>query len=334
MMNTRSIPRRWPHTTTDIGPVCTDDPLSAVLDSFSLRVRSAVDFRFHVPWGIRLQPDSICFYIVTRGQCWLSLDGQIPCQLETGDFAIVNHQQHHCLSDTPGRTALPLEQLFGSQPLSSRQKLYLNGTGDLTALIAGSFIINDDRHCPLFTALPAVIQVKAGKGQMAPLLHEFVQTITSESQQDHQGTLAMMSGFVKILLIYAIRSYLATLHNDNHNWLRVLMDPYIGPALGLMHLHPERSWSVESLAREVRMSRSAFSARFVELMGEPPMRYLLTCRMNRACQLLCQGEPSLKELASQVGYGSQAAFSNAFHRWAGCSPGDYRRTFNKTGTIF
>jgi transcriptional regulator GlxA family with amidase domain len=114
------------------------------------------------------------------------------------------------------------------------------------------------------------------------------------------------------------------------NWLRALADPCIGRAIRLMHAQPEAAWTVGSLARHVAMARSTFSARFVELMGRPPLEYLTDWRMQKACCLLRTARAELKEVAARVGYESAAAFSKAFTRWAGMAPGAYRRAGNST----
>ncbi|HEX6050717.1 MAG TPA: AraC family transcriptional regulator, partial [Gemmatimonadaceae bacterium] len=109
-------------------------------------------------------------------------------------------------------------------------------------------------------------------------------------------------------------------------WLGALRDRQIGYALGLMHRDPARAWTLSSIASEVAMSRSAFASRFAELVGEPPMRYLSRWRMHLALDMLRERDPGLAELASTLGYGSEAAFSRAFKRVVGITPGMARRT--------
>ena len=74
------------------------------------------------------------------------------------------------------------------------------------------------------------------------------------------------------------------------------------------------------------MSRSAFAARFTELVGEPAMHYVTRWRMHMAVTSLKEGGAPLGELANLVGYQSEAAFSRAFKRFIGTSPGAARRT--------
>ena len=72
-------------------------------------------------------------------------------------------------------------------------------------------------------------------------------------------------------------------------------------------------------------SRSAFAARFKELVGETPMHYVARWKMNVALTWLKDEAVSLGELADRLGYQSEAAFSRAFKRFIGFSPGAARR---------
>lgn len=94
----------------------------------------------------------------------------------------------------------------------------------------------------------------------------------------------------------------------------------------MIHRDPARAWSVGELATEVAMSRSAFAARFSELVGEPPMHYVARWRMHVALTSLKEERATLGELAIRLGYQSEAAFSRAFKRFMGVSPGAIRRS--------
>jgi AraC-like DNA-binding protein len=81
---------------------------------------------------------------------------------------------------------------------------------------------------------------------------------------------------------------------------------------------------VGELAAEVALSRSAFTARFRRLVGEPPMRYLIRARLAHAAGLLHTTDIGLAEVARRTGYQSEFSFSRAFKRAFGVAPGAYR----------
>jgi AraC-like DNA-binding protein len=104
-----------------------------------------------------------------------------------------------------------------------------------------------------------------------------------------------------------------------------LQDPQIGRAIALIHRDPAREWTLASLAGEVAMSRSAFAARFTELVGEPAMSYVARWRMHVAVDALEEQSATVGELAARLGYRSEAAFARAFKRVIGKPPGAVRR---------
>jgi len=112
-------------------------------------------------------------------------------------------------------------------------------------------------------------------------------------------------------------------------FLAAVADEHLRRALTLIHESPERPWSVEDLARASGMSRSTFSERFRERVGETPMRYLTRWRMRLAQSLLATNA-SLGEIAEQVGYDSEWAFAKAFKRVFGEGPGATRRRLRQS----
>jgi AraC-like DNA-binding protein len=108
-------------------------------------------------------------------------------------------------------------------------------------------------------------------------------------------------------------------------WLGALQDKTIGRALLLIHRNPAQAWTIASLAAEVGMSRSAFAARFSELVGEPVMHYVTGWRMRVALMWLKEDNAPLGDIALRLGYQSEAAFNRAFKRFTGIPPGSVRR---------
>lgn len=135
----------------------------------------------------------------------------------------------------------------------------------------------------------------------------------------------MITRLGDILVVQAIRSWIETDPAARTGWLGALQDRQIGRAIALIHRDPAQAWTVASLARQVAMSRSAFAARFTELVGEPVMRYVTRWRMYVAMDALKEQGTSVAKVASRLGYQSEAAFSRAFKRVISVSPGAIRR---------
>ena len=149
--------------------------------------------------------------------------------------------------------------------------------------------------------------------------------IAAEGRELRAGGEAVITRLSDILVIQAIRSWIAGEPVGQTGWLGALQDPRIGRAMSLVHRDPAQPWSVASLARETAMSRSAFAARFSQLVGEPAVRYVTRWKMHAALMWLKEENAALSEIASRLGYESEAAFSRAFKRFVGISPGAARR---------
>jgi len=149
--------------------------------------------------------------------------------------------------------------------------------------------------------------------------------MAAEARSLRPGGETIVTRLADNLVIQAIRTWIERDPVAQTGWLGALRDEQIGRALTLIHHEPSRDWTVASLATEIAMSRSAFAARFAALVGEPPMRHIARWRMHVALDWLTEGRATLGEVALRLGYGSEAAFSRAFKRCLGVSPGAARR---------
>jgi AraC-like DNA-binding protein len=302
------------------------DVLTDVLEA--IHFKSVVHGRLELtaPWGLRLDLGHPGFYVVTRGTCWLDVDGmEEPLQLAGGDFVLLPKGQSHVLKDNRRTKSVPLVEILGQDCVQSRPGgiLPYGGGGALTTIVGGCFLFEGDNN-PLLAALPPVIHVKGDQDPTVRWLETTLQFVACEMASGRPGAQTVVSRLADILFVQAVRAYLAQSGEEAKGWLRALVDPHIGIALGLIHQKPEEPWTVETLASQVAMSRSAFAARFAQLVEEPPLTYLTRWRMDKASRLLRTSSASIGEIAGQVGYDAEAAFSKAFKRWVGVPPGAYR----------
>jgi AraC-like DNA-binding protein len=184
----------------------------------------------------------------------------------------------------------------------------------------GGHVLRDDGRSP-------VLHAPAGDARTTPQLTSAAQLILAESASPGPGSSMLSARLAEILLIHAMRARVrARETGDEHcPGLCALADPAIGTALKLLHARLEEDWTVERLATEVAMSRSAFAAKFAELVGVPPLQYLTRWRMTEAARRLRESEETVAQVADGVGYANAAAFMKAFTRVHGVGPGTYRR---------
>jgi transcriptional regulator GlxA family with amidase domain len=191
--------------------------------------------------------------------------------------------------------------------------------------VCGCFRFEDRKNDLLIGALPPVVVLRAERNRAVPWLEATLGFIASEVQSGRPGASIVVNRLADVLFIQILRGYLAQLSSELPGWLRALSEPQIGAALSLVHQNPEQAWTVGSLASRVGMSRSAFAERFAHAVGIPPLEYVTRWRMQKAAGLLRDGSATLAEVAGRVGYDSESAFSKAFKRSLGTTPGAYRR---------
>jgi len=302
------------------------DPLGEALHFLRMSGTFYCRSEFTAPWGLELPPMAGClmFHVVTSGRGWLEVDGAEPRLLQPGDLALVPHGEGHRLSSEMGVKAAGLFDLPREYASDRYEVIRHGGGGAASSLICAAVRFDHPAAFHLIRLLPKMIAVDVWSTPQMEWLQSTLRFITAEARELRPGGETVITRLADILVIQAIRSWMAQDPAAQTGWLGALRDKGIGRAIALIHRDPSRAWTVASLAAEVAMSRSAFSARFTELVAEPPMHYVARWRMHVALNWLKEDETSLAELASRLGYQSEAAFSRAFKRFIGVSPGAAR----------
>jgi AraC-like DNA-binding protein len=292
-----------------------------------IRLKSSVYFRpeFKAPWGVHMARDCAVFHIVASGGCWLQVNGAAPVALAEGDFIVVTRGSEHSLRDQLSTPTSDFFQLLKSHDAAGNGAFGAGGDGAVTRLVCGGMEFADPAIHPLLTILPPVLHVKRTETGPRMWLGLTTQYVLSELERAGAGAEEVVTRLADILFIQAVRAYFEeNVDSAGSGWLAAARDPQIGRALAMLHGHPHRPWTVNSLADQQAMSRSAFAARFTSLVGEPPLRYCTRLRIHAAAARLRAGDEKLSAVAAEVGYASVAAFVRSFKRYTGMTPGEYR----------
>jgi len=303
------------------------DPVGEALHVLRLSGSFYSRCRFAAPWALALPPfpGSLMFHIVTAGDCWLEVEGAEPRRLRPGDLALVPHGEGHRLASAPGLPGPGLFDLPAERVSERYEILRQDGGGEPAELLCGTVRFDHPAARQLVAVLPRLIAVDAASSPRSEWIGSTVRFLAAEASDLRPGGETVITRLADVLVIQAIRSWIDEDPAARTGWLGALRDPQVGRALALIHRDPAHPWTVARLADEVAMSRSAFAARFAELVGEPPMRYLTRWRMDVALTWLQEDSTALAELADRLGYRSEAAFSRAFKRFVGRPPGAVRR---------
>ncbi len=263
------------------------DALSDVLRA--VRLTGAVFFDVHAAesWVAETPPGQsivgrifpgadhlIPYHVVTTGGCWAGLIGEQPVRLSTGDVIVFPHGDAHVVSSEPGMRSVPDMTLYrrpsdGQLPFSISM-----GSVEATVpaqIVCGYLACDAQPFNPLLAALPRVIHVTDRDGGA---IGAFVRVAVTESKERRPGGEAMLEHLSELMFVDVVRRYLETLPSDRTDWLAGLREPFVGRALTALHRSPARAWTLESLAHEVGLSRSALAERFAQFVGHPPMQYL------------------------------------------------------------
>ena len=295
------------------------DAVSAALDG--LRI-TAVRVRPDAALGVRERhPHAAGFVLVTSGTCWMEVEHQPGgLLLRGGDLVVLTCGDRHTIVPETFEVA-PSE---GSR-VNERKECSggAANAGGWTSVICGVFEFDTMLSRRLVAVLPPVIHLSGADSIGGGWIRNALQFAAEEERRSHAGSYAVVNRLCEAVFTYAVRTHLSTT-GATGNWLNALSDPRVGDAVALIHSNPERRWTVRSLAARVGMSRSSFAALFRAVVGETPLQHLIRCRMDKACELLTANGHSLMEVATKVGYDSDAAFSKVFKRCTGVAPGAYR----------
>ena len=295
----------------------------------SVHLRSSVYFRpeLGAPWGFRVADHGTAFHIVAEGKCWVQVTGATEeLELVAGDYVVLPRGDTHIMRDSVASTIVDFFELAAHSAPDNKGVFRAGGSGTITKLICGGMQFDNGATDPLLAVLPPLIHVKGTGGRGATWLQATVLQVLEELDSSRAGAQSVVTRLADILFIKAVRTYFEqNIDATQNGWLVAIRDPQIGPVLALLHACPQEAWTVASLARHAALSRSLFAEKFAALVGEPPLRYLKRLRLNDAAIRLRSTNDKLSAIAADAGYESAAAFTKAFKRILGKTPGEYRR---------
>lgn len=314
------------------------DVLSEVLRAVRLRGAVYYNVLASSPWVAEAPPSRelapmvmpgsdhvIEYHVMMSGSCWGGLIDEPAVFLEEGDIIVFPQGDPHVLASAAGMRS-PQDAGF-LPPTSSRTlpvRLDFGGSGRDPVHVVCGFLACDARPFnPLLATLPRVLFLKKRAREHSDMLEKFMDRALAESRTPRAGGEVVLARLSELMFLEVVRDYVASLEGSPRGWLSGLRDEVVGRALVALHGRPAHPWSLDELAQKIGASRSVVAARFVELVGVPPMQYLTQWRMQLAGNLLADAMP-IAGVADAVGYGSEAAFSRAFKKVVGVAPATWR----------
>jgi AraC-like DNA-binding protein len=304
----------------------TTDPLSEVFGSLGIQEAIYKRLEATAPWGVRYSGDTgprIRFMLVVRGSVLLRFKNQRrTISLSGGDlFIFILNDEPFTLVDHPRSAVVDASKL---RKLEVDGVIHYGGGGPLTTLVSGSFGISAFGAPLISSILPRFLHLRLEQNR-SHTFQSVLDLLAAETAQPGIASSRLINCFYESLFVYAIRAYASSPAAPPKGWLAAISDKQLRKAIEAMHTGIDKNWSVKSLAREARMSRSAFALKFKTVLDQTPLEYLTQWRMYKAGAMIRSKNTSLFEVASAIGYGSESSFSRVFKREMGDAPREYRR---------
>ena len=300
------------------------DPLSEMLRGLRLDGVEYGRFQMKAPWGLSFPAQEAARFHFAAGRgCFLKTPAGDWVRLEPGDAVLLPRGAEHALASAPDAETIPFCRCTFQQVCESVFETSGGGEGEQTLLFSGSMSFNVDRLHPLLRMMPELMQVNE-LGLHEPRIPDLLKTMACEVTLDRVGAGGILARLADVVAASLIRTWVERGCGDASGWIAAARDPELGRVLAAIHLNPSADWTIESLAKTMRGSRSAFAERFTRVVGETPARYVAQVRMHHARQWLTRDKVRISVVAQRLGYDSEASFSRAFKRVIGVPPSHFR----------
>jgi AraC-like DNA-binding protein len=291
------------------------DPLSDVLEVLGAHVVRRTRLEAGGPWAFAFPAaNRLKFVAVLKGEQWMLIPGAPPCLMTKGDVYLIGRISYVVAGDPQ------LEPQDGSFLYPDEgSDVARVGAGDGVVAFGGSVAFSDVNGDFLLDVLPGFLLVGrdvSASGAIATVLD----LISNEFLRVAMGADIVAARLADVLMVEALRSLSVDGDRNRMGWLGAISDPRLGRTLRAIHCDVAAPWTVSALAEVAGMSRAAFSARFTQQVGKPPLAYLRYWRLTLARNLLRKNTASVVDIARCVGYTSRSAFGNAYRLAFGTSP--------------
>ncbi len=298
------------------------DVLTDLFRESGLRRRLLDLHQLPVGRGLRFPCDrSVGFHVVVSGTLYIHAPGEpSPLELNAGDIAIMARGCVHTLSESPRIASLPIDDIMLAPDWRAH-----GGDGASVSVVSGAYQLWNAPVHPFFNELPAWFVMRAERALSLGPVQLTVAMLADEARRDGLGRETVMHGLLDVLFTQLLRVLVETRGGEGCGWSQAIREPHVRQAVMLLHQEFARDWTLDALARAVGLSRSVLAERFRESMGDTPLSYLRTVRLQRAMRLLVDGAQTLEQVALEVGYQDAFGFSKAFKKAVGESPGEFRK---------
>lgn len=305
------------------------DPLTDIFSSMRVRRAKFTTLDATAPWGVVSSGDpSIKFVLVVRGSGVLRThEHPDPVSLRAGDVFIMFGPEPYEVYDHESSMTV---ECVSVDSLRTHNRIEFGGGGATTTFVSGFFEVDSLDVRPLLSVLPKLLHLKSEQ-QRTRAFESVLELLAAEAEAPGLGSDAVVRRLFELLFVHAVRAFADQLSMPKKGWLAAVSDRGLAAAVEAIHGDLQTAWTVEMLARKSGMSRSAFAARFKEVVGQAPLAYLTEWRIFQSARLIERGGDKVSSISRIVGYHSEAAFTKAFRKVMGAAPSEYRKRLVNNG---
>jgi AraC-like DNA-binding protein len=305
-----------------------------------VKLDSAIFFNceFSSPWCYRA-PESECaarllsqtgrhliiYHLLVSGRAYVHLEGGDRVSLARGDIVTLPHGHAHVLGNGEGAALIDGATALPRLLARGLELVRVGGGGERSLFVCGFLACDPLLARSFLQALPPVFKINILEDAAGQWLENSLRFAVIEASAARAGAAAMLVKLSEVVFVETVRRYIARLPDAETGWLAGARDPAVGRALTCFHQRPADSWTLAKLAKEVGISRSVLAERFRRYLGQSPMAYLATWRLQLGARALASTDRSVAEIAVDVGYDTEASFNRAFKRCFQLPPARYRR---------
>lgn len=264
------------------------------------------------------------FHHITEGTAYVKV-GQETTPLAAGDIVMMPHGDPHVMGAGVGGSPIDGDAALPAMWEGKLSLANFGGGGEVTGLVCGYLACDGELLKPVLAGLPRVLRVNLRQDPAGDWLDNMLRHALTQAAANTPGSDVILAHLAEVMFTEVLRRYLLTLPEGRSGWLAGAGDPAVGRALAALHRDPGYNWSIDLLAQEAGLSRSALTERFAKFLGQSPMAYLTEWRLELGAEALRSTSRSVQRVATDVGYESEAAFNRAFKRKFGAPPARYRR---------
>jgi len=285
-----------------------------LLDQRHLRDATALQFPCDRSMGV---------HVVTAGQVYLHAPSLAePLRLQSGDVAVMARGCMHTISTHEDMASVQTIALDHAWPLPEAG---VPADAPQNSVISGAYQFWHTPVHPFFAEMPDWLVLRAHDGPYPSAMVHSMELLQQELTLREQGSETLVYGLLDVIFVLLMREMLQRQGERTSCWSHGIRDPQVMKAVQALHDDCARAWTLDTLAQHAGLSRTSLAERFRESMGNTPLNYLRTVRMQKAMAALSESERSLEQIAQEVGYTDAFSFSKVFKRTVGMAPRDFRR---------